>query len=102
VCYRGDGISPTCEVLDGPSREIALGSCPNWIYLNSGGAGYYRVAWDAKPLSALPLEQLTPAERLTLVYDLNARKTAAARTVLSRLEEDKEPEIAEAAREALK
>jgi alanyl aminopeptidase len=102
VCYRGDGISPTCELLDGPSREIALTACPSWIYLNSGGTGYYRVAWDAKPLAALLLEKLTPAERLTLAYDLRARKTASARVVLGKLQGDEQPEIAEAARDALK
>ena len=102
VCYRGDGISQTCEVLDGPSREVALSSCPSWIYLNSGGTGYYRVAWDAKPLAALPIEKLTPAERLTLAYDLRARKTASARLVLAKLQSDEQPEIAEAARDALK
>ena len=102
VCYRGDGISQTCEVLDAPSREVALSSCPSWIYLNSGGTGYYRVAWDAKPLAALPIEKLTPAERLTLAYDLRARKTASARLVLAKLQSDEQPEIAEAARDALK
>ncbi len=103
VCYRGDGISQTCEVMDGPSREIALTSCPSWMYFNSGGTGYYRVAWNNdKQLAGLPLSQLTPAERLTLVYDLRGRKTAAARAVLSKLESDEQPEIAEAAREALK
>ena len=70
VCYRGDGVSQTCELMEGSSREVALSSCPSWIYLNSGGTGYYRVAWDAKPLAALPLVKLTPAERLTLAYDL--------------------------------
>jgi len=102
VCYRGDGVSQTCELMDGPSREVALSSCPSWIYLNSGGTGYYRVAWDAKPLAALPIEKLTPAERLTLAYDLRARKTAAARLVLARLQSDEQPEIAETARDALK
>ena len=102
VCYRGDGVSQTCELMEGPSREIALSSCPSWIDLNSGGTGYYRVAWDAKALAALPIEKLTPAERLTLAYDLRARKTAAARGLLARLENDEQPEIAEAARDALK
>jgi hypothetical protein len=61
------------------------------------------VTWNNdKQLAALPLNQLTPAERLTLVYDLRARKTAAARVVLGKLESDEQPEIAEAAREALK
>ncbi len=103
VCYRGDGISQTCEVMDGPSREIALTSCPSWVYFNSGGTGYYRMMWNnEKQLATLPLNQLTPAERLTLVYDLRARKTAGARVVLGRLESDEQPEIAEAARDALK
>lgn len=101
VCYRGDGIAQTCEVLTGPAREIDLASCPSWIYLNAGGTGYYRVAWEPKALAALPSEKLTPAERLTLVYDLRARKNAAARRVLTRLTKDDQPEIAQAAREAL-
>lgn len=103
VCYRGDGISQTCEVLDGTSREIALTSCPSWMYFNSGGTGYYRVTWtNERQLLALPLNQLTPAERLTLAYDLRIRKTAAARAVLTKLTGDEQPEIAEAARDALK
>lgn len=98
VCYRGDGIAPACEVLGGPSRQIALHSCPSWMYFNSGGTGYYRFAWEARQLAALPLNQLTPAERLTLAYDLRLEKTAAARAVLTKLAGDEVPEIAQAAR----
>ena len=102
ICYRGDGISQTCAELTGSSREIALKSCPSWMYFNAGGAGYYRTQWDARLLAALPLDQLTAAERLTLVYDLEARKNASARAALERLQTDHEPEIVQAASEALK
>ena len=42
---------------------------------------------------------LTPAERLTLAYDLKASKNPDARALLMRLAADPQPEIAAAARE---
>ena len=74
--------------MDGPSRDIALSSCPSWMYFNAGGTGYYRVTWNnEKQLAALPLNQLTAPERLTLVYDLRARKTA--RGIITKVNRDK-------------
>jgi alanyl aminopeptidase len=102
ICYRGDGISPTCTELTRSSAEIELKSCPSWVYVNAGGSGYYRTVWDARPLSSLPLEELTPAERVTLVYDLEAHRNASARAVLEKLASDKEPEIAAAAVAAMR
>jgi cytosol alanyl aminopeptidase len=103
VCWRANRVASSCTVLEGPSTEIALPTgtaCPVWFYLNSGGTGYYRTHWTQAPLRALP--DLTGAERLTLVYDLRASKNASARAALTRLASDAEPEIATAAREALK
>jgi alanyl aminopeptidase len=99
ICYRGDGVTKTCTILETPSREIDLAACPTWIYPNAGGTGYYRVSWTARQLATLPLEKLTPAERLTLANDLKALKTSEARPVLARLAADPQPEIASAARE---
>jgi|SRR5665213_203761 len=103
VCWRADRVASSCTVLEGSSTEIALPTgtaCPAWFYLNSGGTGYYRTRWTQAPL--LALRELTDAERLTLVYDLRASKNASAQAALSRLASDGDPEIATAAREALK
>jgi aminopeptidase N len=99
ICYRGSGLDRTCAVLDGPTREIALASCPTWIYANAGGTGYYRTSWTAAQLATLPLETLTPSERLTLAYDLKAAKNLDGKLMLLRLATDPQPEIAAAARE---
>jgi len=103
VCWRASRVPSSCTVLEGPSTEIAMPmgtACPAWFYLNSGGTGYYRTHWTQAPLPALP--ELSSAERLTLVYDLRASKNAAAQAALARLVSDAEPEISNAAREALK
>ena len=103
VCWRADRVASSCTVLEGPSTEIALPTgtaCPAWFYLNSGGTGYYRTHWSQAPVRALP--ELSDAERLTLVYDLRASKNASARAALARLASDADPEIATAAREALR
>ena len=103
VCWRADRVASSCTVLEGPSTEIALPAgtaCPAWFYLNSGGTGYYRTRWTQAPL--LALRELTDAEKLTLVYDLRASKNAPALAALSQLASDADPEISNAAREALK
>jgi alanyl aminopeptidase len=99
VCYRGAGVDRGCVEIDAPSREVPLASCPTWIYANAGGTGYYRISWTAAQLAALPLESLTPAERLTLAYDLKASKNADGKSILTRLATDAQPEISAAARE---
>ncbi len=103
VCWRAERIASSCTVLEGPSTEIALPmgtACPAWFYLNSGGTGYYRTRWSQPPVRALP--ELTAAERLTLAYDLRGTKNESARRVLRQLQSDAQPEIASAARDALK
>jgi alanyl aminopeptidase len=103
MCWRADRVDSSCTVLEGPSTEISLPTgtaCPAWFYLNSGGTGYYRTHWTQAPL--LALRELTDAEKLTLVYDLRASKNASAQAALARLASDADPEIANAAREALK
>ena len=103
VCWRADRIASSCTVLEGPATEVALPTgtaCPAWFYLNSGGTGYYRTRWSQAPVRAIP--DLTAAERLSLAYDLRGNRTPSARTALARLAADSEPEIANAAAEAIK
>jgi hypothetical protein len=103
VCWRADRVASSCTVLEGPSTEIALPTgtaCPAWFYLNSGGTGYYRTHWAQAPQRAIL--DLSYAEKLTLIYDLRAGKNASGQAALARLASDTDPEIANAAREALK
>lgn len=112
VCWRTDGsAAPSCTVLATAHREIDLPKgtvCPAWIYLNAGGTGYYRSEWSPAQVASWTnrgVTQLTPAERLTLAYDLRAMKQAGRTDVsalLAKLAADPEPEIAKAAMEALK
>jgi len=107
VCWRAAGAKQ-CMVVDSPARPVGLQSCPSWVYWNADGEGYYRTSWTAEQLAALPLGDLTAAERLTLAQDLRESvrgqkpARAAARAVLTKLAADHEPEVASAAKAALK
>ena len=105
VCWRASTLATSqCTVMDTPSRDIHLGACPAWTYLNAGGTGYYRTIWTGDQLTALPLDRLTAAERLTLAFDLRAQSTerATARAVLMKLAGDPEAEVSSAAKAGLK
>jgi aminopeptidase N len=99
VCWRGDGVDSSCTVISGRA-ETKVKSCPAWIYLNSGGSGYYRTEWSPEQLAALDPSKLTAPERLTLIYDLRAQKNFTS-PLLKTLATDIEPEIAKAATDAL-
>jgi alanyl aminopeptidase len=106
ICFRGPGVERTCAVLDGPAREVELpkeSGCPSWIEPNAGGTGYYRTVWTSAQLAALSIKDLSPAERLTLAYDLRAMPTdrPAARAILAKLATDPIPEVARAAQDGL-
>lgn len=106
VCFRGQGAGKSCTVMESAYREVDLpkgASCPMWVEPNAGGAGYYRTIWTAPQLTALPLKELTPAERLTLAFDLRAMPNdrMAARAMLAKLASDPEPEVAKAAQDGL-
>jgi alanyl aminopeptidase len=107
VCWKVDGVQPRCIVLDTARREFPLpgsAGCPAWIFLNDGGAGYYRTTWTPAQVAAIAsaLDRLNAAERLTLVYDLSALAGKDfAQPIFRKLQFDPEPEIAHAARVAL-
>ena len=121
VCWRAADGAKHCTVIDAPSRTQSVQSaqpapgvvrvqegCPAWIYWNAGGEGYYRTSWTAEQLEALSLGDLAAAERLALAQDLREELRAqkngrdAARVVLTKLAADHEPEVAAAAKAALK
>jgi alanyl aminopeptidase len=99
VCWRGEGVASSCTVLSGRG-EMTVKSCPAWIYMNSGGSGYYRTEWSAEQLAALDLTKLSAPERLTLIYDLRAGKNITC-PLLKTLATDVEPEIAKTATDVI-
>lgn len=65
-----------CTVLSNPEQRLTLtAGCPDWVFPNAGGAGYYYFALEADASRAL-LEQgygaLTGPERLALFGSLSA------------------------------
>ena len=59
-------------LLEEDEATIDLGGAPDWVVVNAGGHGFYRVAYDAnllQALSAQALEVLSPSERYGLVDD---------------------------------
>ena len=112
ICWKAEGFPhASCALLNGPRQEVALpqgAACPSWIYLNAGGTGYYRMDWpDAQQFYALAnrgLGELTAAERLTLLYDVENLPLSGridTNPVYLKLAADPVPEIAKAARAAL-
>lgn len=79
VRYGTGAKTATARVLmTGASMEIPLDSlkgCPEWVVLNDGARGYYHVNYE-RDLRARLLERaravLSPAERVTLISDVNA------------------------------
>ena len=108
ICWRTNTGESDCSVLNPsnprlqspdrkggvPSHQIPLKSCPAWVIWNTGGTGYYRTHWTQLP----PLKELTAAERLTLARDLKSFPTQGSQELLQALQEDKEPEVAAAAK----
>jgi len=78
VCLRFGAGSTTqgrCALITRARQTIALESCPQWIWPDEGGTGYYRVRLEGELLDRLAqhLEALTAPERLSLLANLEAR-----------------------------
>jgi len=102
VCVKygaGKTVSSQCTLLESASGEAELASktCPDWVYPNAEGNGYYRSA-PSKDLAARLLkyaDKLSLRERVNLVSDLQALVGADvlpvgdALTLVSRFAKDK-------------
>jgi cytosol alanyl aminopeptidase len=89
LCVRygvGPSAGRACTVLEKESAELQLPeakSCPDWIFPNAEGAGYYRteVTGEAlRKLLAVADKRLTRSERVTLLGDAAALAKAGALT----------------------
>ena len=72
VCYRTSASSaPRCRLLDDVSAQWSFGggACPQWVFANADGRGYYRTAYATDMLADLAKAPLSEAERLAFAAD---------------------------------
>ena len=71
--YGHDGrIEERRELLESASPQIDLGHQVDWVVVNAGGHGFYRVSYDPdllQKLRPIMMQQLTAIERYSLVDD---------------------------------
>jgi aminopeptidase N len=84
VAWDVDGAARLERVLlDGERAELDLGADPDWVVVNRGGSGFYRVAYDDElrsRLGAHALDVLQPSERYQFLDDLWAAALAGDTT----------------------
>ncbi len=78
VCVRagtGEQVATSCGLAGGPADELTLPFCPEWLWPNAGGLGYYLSALSPAALPGL-LPRLELPEKLALTSDaeLQARR----------------------------
>jgi cytosol alanyl aminopeptidase len=108
VCVKfgaGKTVSSQCTVLAAANGELALNTktCPDWVYPNAEGNGYYRSAPGADLAARLlkSSDKLSLRERVNLVSDLQALVSADllpvgdALTLVARFAKDKSRHLVE-------
>jgi alanyl aminopeptidase len=103
VCMRYPG-GEQCPLLTTSTADVTLedaSSCPNWLQINSGAKGYYRVDYSAPLLASLSKANLTGPERVDFVGNAAAlakggRMSAAdAMTIAADYANDPERDVVE-------
>jgi len=76
LCLKGSASgnrAPKCELLTTKEETFTLPGCSNWVLVNAGATGYYRVGYQPDAVRALANDaeaKLTPAERIALQADI--------------------------------
>ncbi|MGI8663453.1 MAG: M1 family metallopeptidase [Acidimicrobiales bacterium] len=78
----GDRVEDQRVLLDLPQDDFELNFEPEWMQLNVGGSGFYRVRYTQEQVSALGqrLDRFSPLERYQLVDDTFAAVLAGTTT----------------------
>ncbi|MCE9671687.1 M1 family metallopeptidase [Myxococcus stipitatus] len=112
VCVEyavGGKQSRACTVLEGEKAEVALAdakACPDWVFPNAEGAGFFRMQLSgeaATKLTKAGLDKLSRAERVALMGDVRALALAGAMpasealTLAARMAQDPDRIITETA-----
>ncbi|MEY2404218.1 MAG: tricorn protease interacting factor, partial [Acidimicrobiaceae bacterium] len=84
----GERVYEDRVLLDSREEEFDLRFEPEWLVLNAGGAGFYRVRYGPAQLAALGhrLDQLSPLERYGLLDDTFASMLGGTTTVVEVLD----------------
>lgn len=74
ICVKTPAGANACQVITTPQATVTLPGpqCAPWALINTGAAGYYRVAYSTANLRALAADattHLSDAERLSLAAD---------------------------------
>ncbi|MBZ5525020.1 MAG: M1 family metallopeptidase [Acidobacteriia bacterium] len=84
VCIKSETGKPFCQVFSERSQVVRVAGCSSWVFANSSAVGYYRTQYDAaalKSLGAVLMDQLSPAERMSMVQDQAALTRSGQETV---------------------
>ncbi|MCZ6872639.1 MAG: M1 family metallopeptidase, partial [bacterium] len=86
---RGDQVTEHRQLLESSSVEVDLGAPIDWLVVNAGGHGFYRVRYAAtllSPLTAVLMQQLAPIERYGLVDDTWASVVSGSSSAIDFIE----------------
>jgi puromycin-sensitive aminopeptidase len=101
----GGQVTSRRVLLEGERTTVDLGGPADWVVVNDGAWGFYRVSYDAELLGRLTSrlrEVANPLERLTLVGDTWASVVAGAQPLdaflglLGSLRDEDDPDVWEA------
>lgn len=71
VCLKaaspGQPAAQSCVLLTEPRQSFPMAWCHPFELLNAGAYGYYRSGYSPEAIASLPLNRLTPVERLALL-----------------------------------
>ncbi|MCP3102569.1 M1 family metallopeptidase [Myxococcus sp. K15C18031901] len=111
VCVKyaaGGKLSRACTVLEGEKAEVALTdakTCPEWVFPNAEGAGFFRMQLSGEAASKLMtagLGKLSRSERVALLGDVRALALSGALpasealTLAARMAQDTDRVVTEA------
>lgn len=92
VCFKAEGIQPSCEILKEAKQELSVPKAP-LFFADAGGQGYYHYTYPAEAYAQLLPQvetRLTTTERINLLGNQWALTSAAKMDVGSYLDLAKE------------
>jgi aminopeptidase N len=81
VCFRLDGHTKDCRILDQKEQEFEFDSCSSGLTADADGSGYYRTQYASDALDHLPGDGWTVSDRARLVGDTWALVLAGKESV---------------------
>ncbi|HWZ45977.1 MAG TPA: M1 family metallopeptidase [Candidatus Saccharimonadales bacterium] len=110
VCIKSEAGKAFCQVFGERTQTVRVAGCSSWVFANANAVGYYRTQYDPAALRGLGpvlMDQLTTAERMSLVQDQAALTLAGQESagafldLVAALNQDQEYSIVDAYASAL-